>query len=102
MAKRGRKKKNKVTSLSAADKNHLSRIMKKVRQIKANKAASAPSKAQVVAGLFGDNAAVRNLQQQLVSLSANLAAPGNFQRYLNVQAQLNALLLQLQQQAGGG
>lgn len=63
MAKRGRKKKNKVTSLSSADKGHLKRILAKVRQIKANKKQDAPS------GSNGGDLA--GAQQALSALQAN-------------------------------
>lgn len=66
MAKRGRKKKSKVTQLSSADKNHLSRILKKVRQIKANKTDTSGFGGKVNASL------VFSLQQQVNAQQANL------------------------------
>lgn len=72
MAKRGRKKKSKVTSLSAADKGHLKRILAKVRQIKQNKAANGqPS---------GKNTAL------IIQLQASLAAAmANYNRILTTE-----------------
>ena len=67
MAKRGRKKKSKVKSLSTADKNHLKRILAKVRQIKANKAAEVGSLPTVV-----NQNAVNSANQLLVAANQNL------------------------------
>lgn len=95
MAKRGRKKKSKVTQLSTADKNHLKRIMAKVRQIKQNKkAAGGNGSAPDLASL---QAAQRNLTQQLTSLSGNPANP-SFQTQFNlISGQLLAINAQIAQ-----
>lgn len=67
MAKRGRKKKSKVTQLSTADKRHLSRILKKVRQIKETKKASLGASPS-----FVNQNAVNTATQLLNAANANL------------------------------
>lgn len=94
MAKRGRRKKSKVKSLSTADKNHLSRILKKVRLIKQNKLAESPSTGKVNASL------VQSLQTTVNTLNANLqrfansgvdlSKPTNINTFQQLSAQLGA------------
>lgn len=92
MAKRGRKKRSKVTALSTQDKNHLKRIMAKVRLIKANKKANAPA-----VDLAGLQSAQRNLTQQLISLSGNPAAPGFQTKFNLISGQLLSINAQIAQ-----
>lgn len=99
MAKRGRKKKSKVTSLSTADKKHLKRILAKVRLIKANKPKdnSSATNAADLAGAKQALAAIQANFNRFVS-SASPTQPGyqaTFSSLAKMLADQQALVFKL-------